>query len=117
MVTVKIRREIECAVTGAKDYVKGKNLGRLRAAFDGLCSQICHDLVGARPINRMMARKLLNDAAESNPHHERGTLMRALSAALRECEHTLFRKDYVDHSQSIERFILGELRDVLRALP
>lgn len=117
MIAVKIRQEITAAISNATLYTKGKNLGQLRAAFDGMWMQICHSLFERRPTNRTMARKLLND--EMDLEHPKATrdLIQALHDALRSSEHTLFRKDYTDHSSSIETFILGELREIIRCLP
>lgn len=117
MISVKIRHELSAAVGNAKDYTKGKNLGALRGAFDGMCSQICHSLFGTKPMNRMMARKLVNDSLEQGEYSQHLDLIRALHGALRASDLTLFRKEYVDHTVSIEKFILEELRNVLRCIP
>lgn len=116
MIKDKIRREVERAISDPEVYVKGHDLGRLRVAFDGMCSQICHQVTGSTPHNRMMLRRRLNKFIEENPEHENVGLVQSVNAALRESENTLFRKDYVDHSESIERFISEYLTDVVRAL-
>ena len=117
MVTVKVWQEINAAIGNAKDYTRGRNLGKLRVAFDGLCSQLCHELFGTRPMNRVMARKLLNDSVKAQPSKGHRELIEALRAALRASESTLYRKDYTDHRGSIEVFISKELKNLIQTLP
>jgi hypothetical protein len=117
MITVKIKQELIAAVNNAKDYTKGKNIGKLRVAFDGMCSQICYSLFCKTPMNRVMARKLLNDAMRNQNPEENLDLVHALHAALLTSDHTLFLKDYIDHTVSIEKFIIDELQAVVRCLP
>lgn len=117
MVTLKVRKLLEAAVASPESYIKGSNLGKLRASFDSMSAQVCHALIGVAPLNRTMVRKELNNAAEQDMSERERKLVNALNAALHACENTIHRKDYIDHSKSIKAFILNELQSVVRELP
>lgn len=116
MVTKQILNVIRKAIKDPEVYSSGTEKNELRAAFDGLTSQIYASLFKKEPASRVNARLKFNQCKKGRRNATEWQVIILLREALRESETSLFAAGYTDHVADITAFIENQLKPLYDAL-
>ncbi len=97
------------AVNNAHDYTSGAERKQLQSTYDKMIDEISNKLFNEPCQSRMLFRQKVNKLVSD--HDVIISLKRVLQN-----QELLFRKDYRDHGDDIERFLTNDIRHLLEAI-
>jgi hypothetical protein len=110
MAKKQVLNVIESAIKNPADYTSGNEKNKLRAAFDILTSETYASIFGSENISLLNMRQTLNSCTKREYKAKQWKIIERLREALRESETSLHASDYSDHTEDIENFIRGPLK-------
>jgi hypothetical protein len=116
MVTKQILSVIRKAIEDPETYSSGTEKNELRAAFDGLTSQVYASLFKKEPASRVNARMKLNQMKKGRRKAAEWQIIVLLREALKESDTSLFAAGYTEHVADITAFIENQLKPLYDAL-
>lgn len=109
MISDDTRQRLLEASNNAHDYTSGAKRKQLQSTYDKMIDEISNKLFNEPCQSRMLFRQNINKLASDD------AVIISLKRVLQNQE-LLFRKDYRDHGDDIERFLTNDISHFLEAL-